>query len=164
MLDVFSSEMVAQGQTLSKAMLRAFLRERFQSRDEHRLLEPLHNRFVGYEEAAETRELADPASPYLPYQGAQGEMVLSVGGIIHMHGKGADGAIDISPFSCMNGIICEAVYPRVSKDLEDMPIRVFYFDGTDRDHDRDVEIFLELANTYRRRKKVKRVYPAHFAV
>jgi hypothetical protein len=63
----------------------------------------------------------------------------------------------------MNGIICEAIYPRVSRDLDDMPIRVFYFDGTDRDHDRDVEIFLELANTYRRRKKTRRVYPEHFA-
>ncbi|MBT3341428.1 MAG: hypothetical protein HN404_00400, partial [Gemmatimonadetes bacterium] len=152
----------AQGEKWSKAMVKSYVREHFQSRDEHRLVAPLHDRFVGYEEAAQTSDLADPAATYLPYQGAQGEMVLSVGGIIHMHGKGADGAIDISPFSCMNGIICEAVYPRVSRDLDNLPIRVFYFDGTDRDHDRDVEIFLELANTYRRRKKVPRVYPDRF--
>ena len=152
----------AGGQLLSRQMLKAIIRERIQRRSEHRLLAPLSKRFVGYEEASKTKMLADRAAPYLPYSGAQGEMVLSVGGIIHMYEKGVDGGIDISPFSCMNGIICEAVYPRVSRDLDDLPIRVLFFDGTGRDYDRDVEIFLELANTYRRRKKVQRVYPDHF--
>ena len=50
--------------------------------------------------------------------------------------------------------ITEAVYPRVSKDHDHIPIRVFYFDGTQSDLDRDVGIFLELAKTYKRRKKI----------
>jgi len=54
----------------------------------------------------------------------------------------------------MNGIVTEAIYPRVSKDHEPHPVRVFYFDGTQSDLDRDVGIFLELAKTYKRRKKV----------
>ncbi len=33
-----------------------------------------------------------------------------------------------------------------------MPIRVFYFDGTQGDLERDVGIFLELARTYQRKK------------
>ena len=152
----------ASGGTLSKAMLRTFLRDRIQRGDEHRLMAPLHERLRGYEEAESTAALVEPATPYLPYWGAQGEMVLSVGGVIYLHGKGADGMVDISPFSCMNGIICEAVYPRVGRDFNNMPVRIFYFDGTEGDHDRDVEIFLELANTYKRRKKVQRVYPDHF--
>ena len=150
------------GKTFSKSMLKALLRDKFQTRDEHKLLAPLTERFRGYEEAQSTRHLVEPAIPYLPHWGSLGEMVLSVGGAIHLHGKGADGLVDISPFSCMNGIICEAVYPRVSEDLDNLPIRNFYFDGTEGDFDRDVEIFLELANTYRRRKSVPRVYPAHF--
>ena len=89
-------------------------------------------------------------------------MVLSVGGAIYLQRKGADGIVDISPFSCMNGIICEAVYPRVSRDLDNLPIRIFYFDGTEGDEDRDVEVFLELARTYRRRRKFARVYPQRF--
>ena len=56
----------------------------------------------------------------------------------------------------MNGIVTEAVYPRVSKDHDNIPIRVFYFDGTNSDLDRDVGIFLELAKTYKRRKKIIR--------
>ena len=111
--------------------------------------------FQGYEEP-EVPELLEYCRPYLPHSGAMGEMVLSTGGAIYLHGKGADGVVDISPFSCMNGIVTEAVYPRVSREHDDMPIRVFYFDGTQSDLDRDVGIFLELAQTYKRRKKVQR--------
>ncbi|MFH1567371.1 MAG: hypothetical protein ABIL09_05165 [Gemmatimonadota bacterium] len=153
----------AQGQGLSKATLKGLIRNRVQQRDEHRLLAPLREHFVGYEEAPSTRALVEPAIPYLPYWGAQGEMVLSVGGAIYLQGKGADGVVDISPFSCMNGIICEAIYPKVSRDLDNLPIRIFYFDGTEGDYDRDVEIFLELAHTYRRRKRPTRVHPPRFA-
>ena len=81
-------------------------------------------------------------------------MVLSTGGAIAYYQRGADGIVDISPFTCMNGIVTEAVYPRVSKDHDNIPIRVFYFDGTHSDLDRDVGIFLELAKTYKRRKKI----------
>ena len=153
----------ARGNTFSKAMLRSVVRDRIQLRDEHKLLAPLKRRFAGYEEVASTAQLVEPATPYLPYWGAQGEMVLSIGGVIYYQRKGADGIIDISPFSCMNGIVCEAVYPKVSRDCDNIPVRLFYFDGTEGDYDRDVEIFLELANTYKRRKRVQRVYPDHFA-
>ena len=101
-------------------------------------------------------EVLETAHPYLPQEGALGEMVLSTGGAIAYYRRGADGIVDISPFTCMNGIVNEAVYPRVSKDHDDIPIRVFYFDGTNNDLDRDVGIFLELAKTYKRRKKIAR--------
>jgi predicted nucleotide-binding protein (sugar kinase/HSP70/actin superfamily) len=110
------------------------------------------------------RELLDLSFPYLPYDGALGEMVLSTGTAIYLHGKGADGIIDVSPFTCMNGIVTEAIYPAVSRDLDGMPIRTFYFDGTQSDMERDIGIFLELARTYQRRKKPVRRFPAAFAV
>ena len=44
----------------------------------------------------------------------------------------------------MNGIVTEAVYPSLQKDLDNMPIRTFYFDGTQGDLERDVGIFIEL--------------------
>ena len=108
------------------------------------------------------RDVLEMSKPYLPYTGALGEMVLSSGKSIYMYEKGADGIIDISPFTCMNGIVTEAVYPSLSKDLDDLPIRVFYFDGTQGDLERDVGIFIELAHTYRRRKHKTRRYPAYF--
>lgn len=151
------------GQKFSKSMLGAVIKNKVQKMDEHKLHAPLHERFIGYEEPANTNCIVDPAKPYLPYWGALGEMVLNIGGSIYYFNKGADGIIDISPFTCMNGIICEAIYPKVSKDHDNFPIRNFYFDGTESDYDRDVEIFLELAGTYKRRKKTKRVFPAHFS-
>jgi hypothetical protein len=48
------------------------------------------------------------------------------------------------------------VYPRVSADHDEIPIRNFFFDGTQTDLDRDVGIFMELARTYPARKKKPR--------
>jgi len=101
--------------------------------------------------------------PYLPYTGSLGEMVLSMGKAVYLYHKGADGIIDISPFTCMNGIVTEAIYPVVQRDCDGIPIRTFYFDGTQSDLERDVGIFIELAKTYQRRKKIQRRYPAVFA-
>ena len=57
-----------------------------------------------------------------------------------------------APHGSMNGIVCEAVYPNVSSDLGNIPIRNFYFDGTQSDLDRDIGIYLELARNYRARR------------
>jgi predicted nucleotide-binding protein (sugar kinase/HSP70/actin superfamily) len=107
-------------------------------------------------------DVLKPGWPYLPADGALGEMVLSVGKSIYLYGKGVDGIIDISPFSCMNGIVSEAVYHAVSRDHDDIPIRNFYFDATSSNMERDLDIFMELAEGYRRKKRTRRVYPAYF--
>ncbi len=86
-------------------------------------------------------------------------MVLNVGKAIYLARKGADGILDISPFTCMNGIVCEAIYPRLSRDLGGIPIRTFYFDGTQADLDRDLGVYLELARSYSRKKSAARLYP-----
>jgi len=89
-------------------------------------------------------------------------MVLSVGKAIYLHRKGADGVIDIAPFTCMNGVVAEAVYPAVSAAHDDLPIRTFYFDKTNTNLDRDLEIYLDLARAYQKRKRHPRVYPFYF--
>ncbi|HDL19414.1 MAG TPA: hypothetical protein ENH29_10195 [Bacteroidetes bacterium] len=150
------------GRQFSKSMLGTVIKNKIQQMDEHKLLSPLHDRFVGYEEPETTQRVVEHAKPYLPFCGALGEMVLNVGGAIYFYEKGADGIIDISPFTCMNGIVCEAIYPKMSEEHNKFPIRSFYFDGTESDYDRDVEIFLELSGTYQRRKKKVRIYPKHF--
>jgi predicted nucleotide-binding protein (sugar kinase/HSP70/actin superfamily) len=129
---------------------------------EQALLAPLAEDYVGYEEPADIRELLDYSQPYLPATGAHGEMTLSVGKAIYLYRKGADGIIDISPFTCMNGICSEAVYPAVSADHDDIPIRSLYFDKTSANIERDLEIFLDLARGYQRRKRHPRRYPHLF--
>jgi predicted nucleotide-binding protein (sugar kinase/HSP70/actin superfamily) len=151
-----------EGRRLSRENFVRSLKATIMKRDEHALLGPFADDFVGYEEEHSVGAILERAWPYLPYDGALGEMVISTGTTIYLHGKGADGVIDISPFTCMNGIVTEAIYPAVSRDLDGLPIRTFYFDGTQSDMERDIGIFLELARTYQRRKKPVRRYPACF--
>jgi len=151
-----------RGRGISLDMLKARLRSHIQHSDEHTLIAPFHDDFIGYEEP-EVEEVLELAWPYLPVCGAQGEMVLSVGRAAHLALNGADGVIDISPFTCMNGIVSEAIYPKLSKQYGGIPIRNFYFDGTQSDLDRDLGIYLELARSYREKKSFPRKYAPYFA-
>lgn len=151
-----------RGKGFSLEMLGQKIRSHVQLSDEHALLAPFHEDFAGYKEP-EIEEVLELAGPYLPADGALGEMVLSVGKAAYLARHGADGIIDISPFTCMNGIVSESIYPKLSKDYGGIPIRSFYFDGTQSDLDRDLGIYLELARSYRERKACRRTYPAHFA-
>ncbi|MBN1553600.1 MAG: hypothetical protein JXA11_02560 [Phycisphaerae bacterium] len=151
------------GKGFSAKMLGALIKNKVQRLDEEKLLAPFRDDFVGYEEPHDVyHEVLQPAWPYLPADGALGEMVLSVGKSLFLYRKGADGIVDISPFSCMNGIVTESVYHDVSADHENIPIRNFYFDATSSNMARDLDIFMELADTYRGRKTHRRAYPAFF--
>ena len=150
-----------RGQRWSREMLKAKLREHVQQSDEHALRAPFDEDWVGYEEP-EIEQLLELGAPYLPNYGAEGEMVLSVGKAVYLAQHGADGIIDISPFTCMNGIVSEDIYPKQSKDYGGIPIRNFYFDGTQSDLDRDLGIYMELAHSYQSKKQYARRYPAYF--
>ncbi len=143
---------------LLKFKIKDFVQHRF----EHALLKPCQTDFVGYEEPPSFHDLVELGRPYLPATGAHGEMSVSVAKAIWLYQHGADGIIDISPFTCMNGIVSEAVYPAVSADHDDLPVRVLYFDRASTHIERDLEIFLDLARAYQRRKQHPRRYPEFF--
>ncbi len=151
------------GKTFSLAMAGALVKNAVQRRDEQRLFKPFADEFVGCEEPHDIyTDVLQAGWPYLPADGALGEMVLSVGKSVFLYNRGADGIIDISPFSCMNGIVSEAVYHAVAADHDDIPIRNFYFDATSSNMERDLDIFMELAAGYQKRKRKVRRYPAYF--
>jgi len=151
------------GRDHSWAMLKSRLRSRIQRADEHTLRALFSEDFVGYEEPSieETLELAHP---YLPFPGAEGEMVTNTGRSAYLARHGVDGIVDISPFTCMNGVVSEAIYPKLSRDFAGIPIRNFYFDGQQSDLDRDLGMFLDMARSYRNRKPKERSYPARFSL
>jgi predicted nucleotide-binding protein (sugar kinase/HSP70/actin superfamily) len=149
------------GRAFSLAMLKSKLRSHIQHADHEALLAPFEEDFAGYEEP-DISEVLELAQPYLPFSGAEGEMVVSAGKSAYLALHGADGVVDISPFTCMNGIVSEAIYPRLSRDYGGIPIRNFYFDGAQSDLDRDVGIYLELARSYQAKKLHPRRYPARF--
>jgi len=150
------------GKRISMGMAMAKLKNHIMKKDEHKLLEPFHDDFVGYEEPSDTDVIVRHGEPYLPARGALGEMALSIGRASYLYTKGIDGIVDISPFSCMNGIVSEAIYPSLAKDHNNIPCRVFYYDGINIDMDRDIGIYMELVRGYMSRKKVKRCYPSFF--
>ncbi len=150
------------GRGFSLEMAAKLLKTNIMRRDEHILLAPFHEDFEGYEEPENIEIIERYALDYLPVHGALGEMSVSLGRSGYCHGMGVDGIVDISPFSCMNGIVSEAVYPSFSRDHDDIPCRVFYYDGVNRDIDRDIGIFMELVKGYQSRKKTHRKYPAFF--
>ncbi len=149
-----------EGRAYSLEMLGAKIRATIQKKDEHELVGLFHEDFRGYEEPEEIADMLQLGLPYLPVYGACGEMVINVARAVYLAHQGVDGVIDISPFTCMNGIVGEAIYPRVSRDHNDIPIRNFYFDGTQSDLERDLGIYLELARAYRKRKRLARAATA----
>jgi predicted nucleotide-binding protein (sugar kinase/HSP70/actin superfamily) len=151
-----------KGQRFTKTMLAAKIKNFIQHRDEKALLNLFREDFKGYEEPHHVTQVLKKSLPYLPHYGALGEMTVSSGKAMYLYEKGADGIVDVSPFTCMNGIICEAVYPKISRAHDNIPMKVFYFDGTRSDWDRDIGIFIELARNYREKKIRKRVYPNYF--
>ena len=50
----------------------------------------------------------------------------------------------------------------MARDHDGLPIRNFYFDDSSSNLQRDLDIFMELAQSYRRRKSKTRRYPAYF--
>ena len=151
-----------EGRRFSFAMLGAKLRDHIQHADELALRTLFVEDFAGYEEPVDIEEVLRAGDRYLPQAGAMGEMVISAGKVDYFFRKGVDGIIDISPFSCMNGIVSEALYPRQSQEHAGIPIKNFYFDGKGGDRTHDLEIFLELARAYQRRKPHARRYPTYF--
>jgi predicted nucleotide-binding protein (sugar kinase/HSP70/actin superfamily) len=150
------------GRGLSLRMLGAKLRDHIQHADEAALRAPFMEDFLGYEDPEDIDDVLQAGNPYLPQASTSGEMVISAGKVDYFFRKGVDGIIDISPFSCMNGIVSEALYPRQSQEHAGLPIKSFYFDGNGGHTTDDLEIFLELARAYQGRKPIPRRYPPCF--
>ncbi len=140
------------GKTYSLDMLKSKIRKKVQHSDEHALRDIFAEEFRAYEEPS-VEQVLEFARPYLPFSGVEGEMVMSLGRSVYLARHGVDGMVDISPFTCMNGVVSEAIYPKLSRENGGIPIRNFYFDGQQSDLDRDIGIYMELARSYRERRR-----------
>lgn len=144
------------GKQISLSMFEAKIKGRIQMWNEKKLTSPFQDLFKGREDPRIESILAY-SKPYLPQHMALGEMTLNAGNAIFFHNAGCDGVVDISPFTCMNGIVTEAVYPIISRDHNHIPIRIFYFDGVPVDLDNDLDIFMDLVRLYQKKKKASAI-------
>jgi predicted nucleotide-binding protein (sugar kinase/HSP70/actin superfamily) len=139
------------GHAWSLAMLASKLRKYFQNGDEQFLLEPFLSDLAD-QPHADIRDILSLGENYLPFYAVAGEMVISMGVAVHLAGSGIDGIVDVSPFTCMNGIVSEAIYPRISRDCGGIPIHSLYFDGTQKALKQELGVFMELVRSYRERR------------
>ncbi|PLX42910.1 MAG: hypothetical protein C0608_01110 [Deltaproteobacteria bacterium] len=142
-------ELRAFGQRFTKRMLTAKITDRVQRREEHSLLRIFKDDLKGREEPTSVGAVIEAGTKYIPPHAALGEMILSIGKAEWFHKKGCAGMVDISPFSCMNATVAEAIYPKVSEALGGMPIRTFYYDGTHADMEEKVDLFMALARGHK---------------
>ena len=126
----------------SKEYLLHKLKEKIQKKDEKTLYRVFKKEFAGVEEPHDIKKLLKLGEPYLPFRGAIGEMVLTISRSIYLIKKGVKAIADISPFTCMNGVVTEAIFPRISRDLGNIPMKTFYFDGKKKDLEMHVSIFM----------------------
>lgn len=143
-------DLARRGRGLSIERLKANVKHRIQRSDQSRIEARFMHEIADREEPHNIDEFTLPAERYLPRDGSLGEMMLSISRTLYLWSRGAHGVVDISPFTCMNAIVAEAIYPKISRDHNGFPIRTFYFDGTQGNLDRDVGVFLELARTYKK--------------
>ncbi|MCK5738016.1 hypothetical protein KAH55_02500, partial [bacterium] len=80
---------VRKGKRFSTEYLIAKIKLLVQKLDEHQFMAPFKKDFIGYEEAPKVRQIMDLSEPYLPQDGALGEMVSSVGKALYLQTKGA---------------------------------------------------------------------------
>ena len=140
-----------RGRGIGPEAVRALIKTWIQKEDETGLLKPLEQLFRNRQEER-VEDLLKHSRPYLPARMALGEMTLNTGKAISFFRAGCDGVVDLSPFTCMNGIVTEVIYPKVSEDHDRFPLRIFYFDGVPFDIERDLEIFMDRVCEYRSRK------------
>lgn len=102
-------------------------------------------------------ELLEYATPYLSVERGFTEVAFRLGQIISLAKQGVDGIIDASPFPCMNSSACAAFYTKLGQDLDGLPIRRLYFNGTKRDWSTVLDEFLGLARVHREHKEERRI-------
>ncbi|TLN21073.1 hypothetical protein FDZ71_04135, partial [bacterium] len=107
-------------------MLKAKISDKVQKKEEHALAAIFAEDLKGREEPESVGEIVKEGEKYIPAHAALGEMILSFGKAAWYRKKKCAGMVDISPFTCMNGIVAQALYPKVIEDLGGMPIRTFY--------------------------------------
>lgn len=140
-----------RGQAIGMARAATWMRHHLQHRDED-AVRGLFAHDLADRPEPDVASMLAMGEPYLPSHAALGEMALSVARAVYLHARGVAGVVDISPFTCMNAIVAEAVYPTVSAACDGVPIRNFYFDGTQSNLERDVGVFLQLARSFAARR------------
>jgi predicted nucleotide-binding protein (sugar kinase/HSP70/actin superfamily) len=134
-----------------KALLKAYMTERVQRRDELRFLSGFNGSMRSLHEPSIEQTLRR-AMPYI-HHSFEGEAVLTVGKAIDYINKGVSGIINVMPFTCMPGTIAIAILKRLREDHNNIPLLNIAYEGQkDSQTITRLEAFMHQARTYREAK------------
>ena len=135
--------------------LTGFLSNRFKNHIQHRIEKNYARPFVRLlGELAEenvTKSL-QAAAPYM-HDSFEGEAVLSIGKTVEFAHAGADGVVNVMPFTCMPSTIVSSLMKKVQKDLHGMPALSISYDGQEQaTTETRLEAFVHQARVFQQRR------------
>jgi len=126
-------------------------KDRLQKKIERRLAEPFVD-LVPHVIEPPVEDVLELADPYI-HHSFEGEAALSVGKTVEYNHLGADGVVNVGPFTCMPSTIVSSVMKRVTADLGGMPAITIMYDGQqDPTLETRLEAFVHQARMYRQRR------------
>jgi len=111
-------------------LLRVFLTDFYQKKDEHRL-EKIFKGSLRHFGEPKTKKIFRKAKPYIDAS-FEGEAILSVGKTIDFAKRGASGIVNIMPFTCMPGTIVSTLLKRYREENSNIPILNMAYDGQEQ--------------------------------
>ena len=111
-------------------LLRVFLTDFYQKKDEHRLEKIFKGSLRNFGEP-KTKTIFRKAKRYIDAS-FEGEAILSVGKTIDFARRGASGIVNIMPFTCMPGMIVSTLLKRYREENGNIPILNMAYDGQEQ--------------------------------
>lgn len=128
-------------------LLKGKIQDIIQSREEHKIIEPISRMLDGNSEKPVT-DILTKAKPYL-HRSVGGEAILSIGKAIDYIESGCGGIVNCMPFTCMPGNIVQAISSRVKKDRGNIPwLNIAYEGPGDPTEDLKIEAFVDQAEQW----------------
>ncbi len=135
-------------------LLKVFLTDYYQRRDEHHLERIFKGHLRNFGEPT-TKSLLKKAKPYLD-SSFEGEAILSIGKSIDFAKRGASGIVNIMPFTCMPGTIVSALLKRYREENNNIPILNMAYDGQEQTNTLTrLEAFMYQAKEFQKRSQKK---------
>ncbi len=132
-------------------LLRVFLTDYYQKKDEHRLEKIFKGSLRNFGEP-KTKVLFKKAKPYLDYS-FEGEAILSIGKTIDFAKRGVSGIVNIMPFTCMPGTIVSTIMKRYREENNNIPILNMAYDGQEQTNTLTrLEAFMHQAKEFQKRR------------
>jgi len=150
---------ISKGRSFQKKsfsnLLKVFLTDYYQKKDEHRL-EKLLKGSLRHSGEPKTQSLFKKAKTYLD-SSFEGEAILSVGKTIDFAKRGVSGIVNIMPFTCMPGTIVSTLLKRYREENHNIPILNMAYDGQEQTNTLTrLEAFMYQAKEFQNREQKKR--------